>query len=91
MEPGAADRSPCGTGTSAKVATLVAQGDLEIGEPFVHESITGATFQGRAVEASRVGELPAVRVEITGRAFLTADCTFLVDPQDPLAHGFLVR
>jgi proline racemase len=91
MEPGAADRSPCGTGTSAKVATLIARGELGMGEPLVHESITGATFRGRAVEALSVGKLSAVRVEITGRAFLTADSTFLVDPRDPLAHGFLVR
>lgn len=91
MEHGAIDRSPCGTGTSAKVAALVAQGRLGMGEPFVHESVTGATFRGRAVEKAKVGLLDAVRVEITGSAFITADSTYLVDPRDPLACGFSIR
>lgn len=91
MEHGAIDRSPCGTGTSAKIASLVAKGVLDMGEPFVHESVTGATFRGRAVERTKVGVFDAVRVEITGQAFITADSTYLVDPRDPLAFGFTVR
>ncbi len=91
MEHGAIDRSPCGTGTSAKVASLVAQGKLGMGEPFVHESVTGATFRGRAVERSKVGTVDAVRVEITGQAFITGDSTYLIDPRDTLAFGFTVQ
>lgn len=91
MEHGAIDRSPCGTGTSAKVAALVAQGRLDIGDSFVHESVTGATFRGRAVERAMVGQVDAVRVEITGSAFITGESTYLVDPRDPLAYGFSIR
>lgn len=91
MEHGAIDRSPCGTGTSAKVASLVSKGELRMGEPFVHESVTGATFRGRAVERAKVRDLDAVRVEITGQAFITADSTYLVDPRDPLGYGFSIR
>jgi proline racemase len=90
IRPGGADRSPCGTGTCAKVATLVARGDLQMGEEFVHESITGALFRARAVEQARVGDLPAVRVEVTGSAFITGESTFVLDPDDPMRHGFLV-
>lgn len=57
----AIDRSPCGTGSSARVAQLVARGRLQVGETFVHESITGTTFNCRAEELTRVGDYPAVR------------------------------
>jgi proline racemase len=91
MQHGAIDRSPCGTGTSAKVATLVAKGALGMDEPFIHESVTGATFTGRAVERATVAGREAVRVEISGRAFLTGEATYLIDPRDPLAHGFEIK
>lgn len=90
IRPAGADRSPCGTGTSARVAALIAQERLAMGQPFVHQSITGGTFRARAVESTRVGGLQAVRVEIAGRAFITATSTHVLDPEDPLRHGFLV-
>ncbi|MGW0705710.1 proline racemase family protein [Streptomyces sp. NPDC002643] len=90
IRPAGADRSPCGTGTSARVAALVAQGRLPMGRPFTHQSITGGTFRARAVETAHAGEIPGVRVEIAGRAHLTATSTQLLDPEDPLRHGFLV-
>jgi proline racemase len=85
---GNVDRSPCGTGTTAKVATLFGRGELALGEPFVHQSVTGATFTGRAVEPTMAGTTPACRVAITGSAFITADATVYVDRADVLAEGF---
>jgi proline racemase len=90
IRPGGADRSPCGTGTCAKVAALVARGELEMGEDFIHESITGSFFRARAVERAKAGDIPAVRVEVTGSAYLTGESTFVLDPADPMRHGFLV-
>jgi proline racemase len=90
IQPGGADRSPCGTGTCAKVATLVSKGELQIGEEFVHESITGALFRARAVTRVQIGGIAGVRVEVTGSAHLTGESTFVLDPEDPMRHGFLV-
>ncbi len=84
------DRSPCGTGTSARVATLWAKGQLPLGQPFVHESIIGSLFRAAAVEETRVGEFPAVIVEVSGQAHLMGMSQFLIDPDDPLKHGFLL-
>ena len=80
--PGKAyDRSPCGTGTSAKLACLFADGKLKPGEVWRQESITGSVFEGR-VEAT---DEPAVVIpSITGTAFITAEATLIVDPEDPL-------
>jgi len=85
---GQVDRSPCGTGTCARMAVLHARGMLAPGEEFVHESILGTRFEGRIVEETRVGPYDAVTVEITGRAYLTGLNQFLVDPRDPLGWGF---
>jgi len=83
MCPGKAyDRSPCGTGTSAKLACLAADGKLAAGEPWVQASITASQFIGRY---EWDGE--RVRPFITGQAFMTADCTLLIDEQDPFAWG----
>lgn len=90
IRPGGADRSPCGTGTSARTAALVAQGRLELGQPLVHESITGETFTSVPVERVRVGDFDAVRNEITGSAFVTGTAEWSIDPEDPLRDGFLV-
>ena len=90
VPPGLVDRSPCGTGTTAKVATLVAKGVLPAGHPFTHHSVTGATFTGRAVAPAQVGPYPGQHVEITGQSFLIADATVYVDHRDPLARGFLL-
>lgn len=87
---GNVDRSPCGTGTTAKVATLLARGELSLGQTFTHHSVTGARFTGRAVETTTVGATPACRVAITGTAYVVADATIYVDLRDELAHGFLL-
>jgi 4-hydroxyproline epimerase len=83
--PGKAyDRSPCGTGTSAKLACLVADGKLKPGEVWRQESVTGSVFEGTAEPA---GEPGAVVPTITGTAFVTGEATLLVDPADPLRDG----
>jgi proline racemase len=88
---GAVDRSPCGTGTSAKLACLYADGQISRGEPYVHESVIGTTFTGRVLGDAGVGGFPAVETEISGRGFLTGFHQFVVDPDDGTAGGFLVR
>ncbi len=88
---GAVDRSPCGTGTSAKLAVLFARGDVQLGERYLHESITDSIFTGRVLEEGRVGDYPAVVTEIAGRGFVTGFHQFVADPEDPTREGFLVR
>lgn len=85
-----ADRSPCGTGTSAKLATLYSRGEIKIGEPFVYESFIGSKFKGVILKESQVGEFPAVIPQITGSAYLTGEATYVIDPDDPLKYGFKV-
>lgn len=85
------DRSPCGTGTAARLATLYARGKLEIGERFVHEGIVGSQFNGTVIETTQVGDYPAIVPSIEGKAFITGLHQFVVDPTDPLSEGFLLR
>ncbi|MFP3392645.1 proline racemase family protein [Brevibacillus sp. SIMBA_040] len=85
------DRSPCGTGTAARLATLYARGKLAIGEKFVHEGIVGSQFIGTVMETTQVGEYPAIVPSIEGKAFITGLHQFVVDPTDPLSEGFLLR
>jgi len=86
--PGAAyDRSPCGTGTSAKIAVLCAKGELRVGDWFTSESVLGTRFRARAVAAARVGPHAAIVPEVEGSAFVTGLQTFVLDPDDPLVHG----
>jgi 4-hydroxyproline epimerase len=80
---GAYDRSPCGTGTSAKLACLAAHGALAPGASFVQESVIGSRFTGRY----RCGENGAILPSITGRAWVTAEATLLADPSDPFPNG----
>jgi proline racemase len=87
---GVIDRSPCGTGTCAKMATLHARGLLGIGEPFVHEGILGTVFTGRLVEETTVGPYRAVVPEITGTAWITGFASYVVDPDDPFPDGYTV-
>lgn len=87
----AIDRSPCGTGTSARMAQLVAKGRLKIGERFVHESIIGTLFNGVPEQATKVGELDAIVPSIEGWARVTGHNTIFVDDRDPLAKGFLLK
>jgi len=84
------DRSPCGTGTCAVMAVLDAMGLLPAGRPFVHESLIGTLFRGRVVGRERVGELPAIRPELEGSAWITGEHTFLIDDDDPLKEGFRI-
>jgi 4-hydroxyproline epimerase len=86
----AIDRSPCGTGTSARMAQLAARGRLKVGDDFVHESIIGSLFEGRVEEATSVGNFPAIRPSIAGWARVTGHNTIFVDDRDPYAHGFQV-
>jgi len=86
--PGWFDRSPCGTGTSARMAQLWARGDLALGQDFVNESFIGTRFIGRLVEETDVGGVPAVVSTITGRAWLTGTAQYLLDPEDPFPAGF---
>jgi 4-hydroxyproline epimerase len=86
----AIDRSPCGTGTSARMAQLVAKGKLEVGDAFVHESIIGSLFEGRVERSASVGNKPAIMPSIAGWARVTGYNTIFVDDRDPFAHGFQV-
>jgi proline racemase len=88
IHPGWLDRSPCGTGTSARMAQLHARGELELGRDFVHESLIGTRFTGRLVEETEVAGRPAVVPEITGRAWITGMGQYLLDPTDPFPAGF---
>lgn len=81
------DRSPCGTGTSAKLAVLHAKGLLQRGEWFTSESVLGTTFRARIVDEVKVGEHVAVVPEIEGSAWITGMQTFVIDPDDPCAFG----
>jgi proline racemase len=91
---GVIDRSPCGTGTSAKMATLHAKGRLAIGEDFRHEGILGTVFTGRLVEEATVGAgasaRKAVVPTITGTAWITGFASYVVDPEDPFPNGYTV-
>jgi proline racemase len=87
---GAVDRSPCGTGTCARMATLHAKGRLRLNEDFVHEGILGTLFTGRLIEETRVGELPAVVPRLTGSAWITGFANYVLDPEDPFPTGFTV-
>jgi proline racemase len=86
----AIDRSPCGTGSSARMAQLVAQRRLGIGDSFVHESIIGTMFDCRVESAAVVGNQPAIRPSVGGWARVIGHNTIYVDDRDPLAHGFQV-
>ncbi len=85
-----ADRSPCGTGTSAKLATLHHWGELKVGEEFIYESFIGTRFKGVIKETAKVADFDAVIPMITGSCYLTGFGTYLIDETDPLKYGFLV-
>jgi proline racemase len=88
IHPGWLDRSPCGTGTSARLAQLHARGELAVGEPFVNESVIGTRFTGRIAEETTVGDLPAIVPEITGRAWITGRGEYVLEADDPFPAGF---
>lgn len=86
----AIDRSPCGTGTSARLAQWYAKGKLKQGEPFIHESIIGSKFIGRIEEVTELDGKPAIIPSIEGWAMVTGYNTIIIDDDDPYAHGFQV-
>jgi proline racemase len=85
---GALDRSPCGTGTCAKMATLFAKGQLSLQKDFVHEGILGTTFTGRLVKEAKVGPYQAVVPTISGRAWITGMANYVLDADDPFPFGY---
>jgi proline racemase len=88
IHPGWLDRSPCGTGTSARLAQLHARGTLRTGDAFVNESVIGTRFTGRIVAETTVAGQPAIVPEITGRAWITGMGQYLLDAEDPFPAGF---
>jgi proline racemase len=88
--PGWFDRSPCGTGTSARLAQLYARGEVAVGAELVNESFIGTRFIGRVAAETTVAGRPAIVPTITGRAWLTGTAQYFLDPDDPFPAGFLL-
>jgi proline racemase len=88
---GEVDRSPCGSGTSARLALLDAAGDLPRGSELRHLSIVGSEFRARVVGEADVAGMPAVVTEVEGSAYRTGEHAFVLDPDDPAGEGFLLR
>ena len=88
--PGWFDRSPCGTGTSARMAALHARNELALNTDFVNESLLGTRFIGRLVSEVPLGGVQAVVPRITGRAWITGMAQYLLDPSDPFPEGFVL-
>ncbi|KJD33883.1 hydroxyproline-2-epimerase [Tamlana nanhaiensis] len=86
----AIDRSPCGTGTSARIAQLHAKGKLKLGEPFIHESFIGSKFIGKVEQETTLNGKPAIIPSIQGWAQVTGYNNIIIDDDDPYAHGFQV-
>lgn len=86
----AIDRSPCGTGTSARMAQWYAKGKLKMGDEFIHESIIGSRFIGRVEKETRIGSFKAIIPSIEGWAIKTGYNTLFLDDEDPYVHGFQV-
>ena len=87
----AIDRSPCGTGTSARLAQKVGKGQLQLGDSFVHESIIGSLFVGRVEALTKVGAYDAIVPSIAGQAWITGYNTIFLDDRDPFVKGFTVN
>jgi proline racemase len=87
---GCLDRSPCGTGTCARMAVLHARGQLALQTDFVHEGVLGTTFTGRLVEETSVGPYRAVVPTLSGRGWITGFSSYVLDPDDPFPTGFTV-
>jgi proline racemase len=90
IPPGWFDRSPCGTGTSARMAQLWSRGELPLRTDFVNESFIGTRFVGRLVDETTVAGQQAVVPTVTGRAWITGTAQYLLDPEDPFPAGFLL-
>ena len=88
IKPGKLDRSPCGTGVSARTAVLRARGLMSVGETFIGHSIIGSRFDGRIIADTTVGDLPAIIPSISGRAWITGTHQHMLDPDDPWPDGY---
>lgn len=87
---GILDRSPCGTGTCAKMAVLYAKGQLPLKQDFIHEGILGTTFRGHLLRETKVGDCRAVIPSISGQAWITGFAEYVVDDGDPFPNGYTV-
>ena len=90
IHPGWFDRSPCGTGTSARLAQMVARNEFKDSDVLINESWIGSQFEGRVKEHTTVGGLPAIVPTVTGRAWVMGEATWMLDPTDPFPNGFIV-
>ncbi len=88
IQPGKIDRSPCGTGCSARMAVLHARGHLQKGEPFIGYSVIGSRFECYIEAETKIGTLPAIVPSISGRAWITGTHQHMLDPDDPWPHGY---
>lgn len=88
VSPGRCDRSPCGTGTSARLAVMHARGEIAVGERFVHTSIIDSRFDCRIESETQVGGTPAIVPSIAGQAWITDLTTLVLDPSDPYPSGY---
>jgi proline racemase len=88
VSPGRCDRSPCGTGTSARLAVMHARGEIEVGERFIHTSIIDSRFDCRIESETSVGGVPAIVPSVAGQAWITDLTTLVLDPSDPYPHGY---
>ena len=90
IHPGWFDRSPCGTGTSARIAQMYARGEMKAGDVLINESWIGSHFEGRIVGTAKVAQFDAIIPAITGRAWVMGESTWMLDENDPFPNGFLV-
>ena len=90
VSPGRCDRSPCGTGTSARMAVMHARGELKVGERFIHKSIIDSTFDCRIESETTVGGKPAIVPSVAGQAWITDITTVVLDPSDPYQQGYRI-
>lgn len=88
ISPGKLDRSPCGTGTSARLAVLHARGEIGLAEDYVSRSILDSEFHCRIEAETRVGDMPAVLPSLSGRAWITGTHQYMLDPDDPFPEGY---
>ena len=88
--PGVLDRSPCGTGTCAKMAVLHARGALGVGEDYVNQGPLGTTFTGRIEEVTQVGPYPAIVPSLSGQGWIYGTSNYLLDPSDPFQKGYTI-
>lgn len=90
IQPGKLDRSPTGTGVSARLAVLHARGLIEVGEPYIARSVINSRFDGRIVKTTKVGDCDAIIPELSGRGWITGTYQHMLDPDDPWPQGYRI-